>query len=859
MQRLVYAPRVYAFIKNSNNEIQDVSDFITSGQVVRKVGAVSTASLTLRNPNMIFTTPVNGRSAFTPMDPITIFLKRLPGRPVRVFTGFLDKVPYLPLYPGTVTLQASCTLKRLLYTYFDLALPYSLSFLSAYGWLSQDGSVFNLHGLDEFKPEGKVEGKDPGTVANGSLGELLFATLKHIGHWDPADIYIEALPNDLFVRLGSMAAQFQGDSDEAKKELQDLLRSIVGEGDQGSASSSSNTDLSGIDGSVASQVYQVGVRMHVSQKFLLAAMVTGLDESGMQNLDHSGDGLSKGWRQEQTSLYPDPMSVPNSSERFYNECKQKDHGQPADELAYDVQRPGGYPDPSKNPYTKFRAQGATLLNRMRDQSISKNGTTADAGTSLQTGTDLSVGTPLPDSTSRSTTKGGANKGDNSSTSGQTRYDAIVKEADRLDKLGSTYVYGGGHGKTPAPPDGPFDCSSTVSRVLQSAGYSLPTSDSGTLASWGQPGEGKVTIYANATHVFMKIGDRYFGTSAGGGGTGKGHSPAWIDYPVSASYKAGFTARHAPDISGDATNTLTDTGTSADGSNTNANGAFGGASALAAVLDIPSALDRQEAVALQGDKSLLNDTPLLPFIQQLTDASLRQFQSLPDGSFFAFYPDYFGELYHRAPYWEIDDIEVLDGGVDLTDDSVVTHYYAVGDTTWPVSMEQANRMFTAGVIDIFNVFMAGDTMIDRKNAKAQNKKEPKLFEKQEALDFLQRYGARPVTEDLPMIHSPFFEMFLAYQRFMLAWSKQFSTPFTFTFMPELFPGGKVGFPGHGIQMYIEEVTHTFDYTTGFMTEAQLSAPSVYKSATTPPGAIEKLPTNMVKALIGPPAIVSKEQK
>jgi hypothetical protein len=49
----------------------------------------------------------------------------------------------------------------------------------------------------------------------------------------------------------------------------------------------------------------------------------------------------------------------------------------------------------------------------------------------------------------------------------------------------------------------------------------------------------------------------------------------------------------------------------------------------------------------------------------------------------------------------------------------------------------------------------------------------------------------------MVRSPYYEAFLAYQRFCLMWSRQFLTTFEFTFMPELFPGGIVAFPDHGI--------------------------------------------------------------
>jgi hypothetical protein len=249
--------------------------------------------------------------------------------------------------------------------------------------------------------------------------------------------------------------------------------------------------------------------------------------------------------------------------------------------------------------------------------------------------------------------------------------------------------------------------------------------------------------------------------------------------------------------------------------------------------------------------------LLPFVQQLCEAGLREFQSLPDGKFFAFYPDYFGEMFHRKPYWEIDDIEVLDGKIELTDDALVTHMYVVGDTTFSGN-NTMNSMFSSGVVTIFNAFLA-DSMLNRKPVKTDKDKKngPKpikgkndtrgmefVMKKDEAIRFLQRYGARPMVEPMPMIKHPYFEMFLAYQRFLLAWSKQFLTTFTFTFMPELYPGGKVGFPDHGLQMYIDTVSHTWDYESGFLTQATLSAPSVYGAAS------EFVPPNMVKALVKP---------
>jgi hypothetical protein len=103
----------------------------------------------------------------------------------------------------------------------------------------------------------------------------------------------------------------------------------------------------------------------------------------------------------------------------------------------------------------------------------------------------------------------------------------------------------------------------------------------------------------------------------------------------------------------------------------------------------------------------------------------------------------------------------------------------------------------------------------------------------------------------MVRSAIYEMLLAYQQFLTAWSTQFDTPFTFTFMPEIYPGGKVAFPGHGLQMYVQEVVHSWDYAeSGFTTVATLSCPAIYGNSN------PDLPPYMVRAMVEPVASVAE---
>jgi hypothetical protein len=134
--------------------------------------------------------------------------------------------------------------------------------------------------------------------------------------------------------------------------------------------------------------------------------------------------------------------------------------------------------------------------------------------------------------------------------GINREQAMEREADRINALRLTYQLGGGHGSTPAPADGPFDCSSAVSRVLQVGGYKIATDTTpALLTDWHFPGgPGPTTIYAKGepeAHTFMKIGSRYWGTS------GFGHpgfsGPGWFVNAPASNYLSEFSEIHPPGL------------------------------------------------------------------------------------------------------------------------------------------------------------------------------------------------------------------------------------------------------------------------------------------------------------------------
>lgn len=124
---------------------------------------------------------------------------------------------------------------------------------------------------------------------------------------------------------------------------------------------------------------------------------------------------------------------------------------------------------------------------------------------------------------------------------------MVAEANKINSLHYPYVWGGGHGNF----DGPYDCSGAVSAVLHAAGLIAQPEVSGELASFGAPGPGEVTIYANPIHTFMSIMGRFFGThgSEGAGWYAGSSLPGYAVRHVPVNAGEGLGAIRTPQVKG----------------------------------------------------------------------------------------------------------------------------------------------------------------------------------------------------------------------------------------------------------------------------------------------------------------------
>ncbi len=238
--------------------------------------------------------------------------------------------------------------------------------------------------------------------------------------------------------------------------------------------------------------------------------------------------------------------------------------------------------------------------------------------------------------------------------------------------------------------------------------------------------------------------------------------------------------------------------------------------------------------LSGPRALLNDVPILPTIQQLCNASQRSFMAAPNGDFIAWFPDYFG-IYGTASTMIIRDIELANEGFTIAwDDSrLITHQFVAGANTGSSSLApggvilQSNKLETQGIATV----EFPELMEALFNVTADS---PRAKYLRNADSILQRFGARVNYQGINIVTGPEAEFWYAVNLFQRAWASQFSSNINLAFMPEIWPGMLVQLESFKFQAYVEQVTHTWTMTGGgfggfgggggFYTSIRVIAPS-----------------------------------
>ncbi len=884
MKTLVYSPEVQIFILH-NGVQYDVSADVIRGWVDRRENAAATLSFVLANKPLVPGGQPRYNAgqpyAFSRMDVVTVYLKRT--RMIQVFTGFLDQIPYRQLHPGPAEFRATCTLKKLLHTWWNPGTPANMS------WFGQ-------------RTFAAMQAGD-GQSADSNLGGLLRELLTRVGGWNPAQVHIQNFP------MGFMpfVMEFLNRNMPGYRAAENALRTMfLGSGAGGPVRSSVGYNASaplgawppagaGIAGTGAA-VYLPAIVAACDLRGMGPQTANLQQSSAIQQAGESGVGANDydapGWQQvanlgmaqtAQESMsdaailavacimvetqwrnYTNPV-VPESS-TFPNDGPPPfpDH----DSVGLFQQRPGwGTCGQRMNPFAaagmfydkmatfgwrnmdpgaaifkvqvgaspeKYSAQvpAATALVQAYRKALGQG---TEALTSMLTNTipaasavSATVTSAINSSISTYTSATATSTGGGSPLAGLRPGKPVPDSEGAINAtatmMTTPYEYGGD------TPGVGLDCSAFTSWAYRAIGVEIGRNTTAQL-NGGQrivpstlAQRGDLLFPSGMDHVGIYLGAGMWVHTGGPPGTPPSTVP--IPQPLS-SMKA--VVRPCPNGGIDPLAPFTPPvvglplGMPAGTGQRYASGAGGSAAGssnesvagnLFSFIFEPGTWSGDLAGLLPGEKQFIDGQPLIQMVQAVCKSGLRNFQSAPNGDFMAYTPDEFGQ-YGKPAVLALEDIEIRDMRIDLSDEPLTTHVYVDGDYS---AMGQ-----DPGVMGWVNT--AGVATMENEPLFSQLRKvAPGDMQGMSGKDIMRKFGVRPMKQTYTMVSNPAMEFLLAMQLFMGKFSSMYVANVSFTFMPELYPGMRVLLRQHGLQMYCSAVTHTFDYENGFSTRAVLSSPT-----------------------------------
>jgi cell wall-associated NlpC family hydrolase len=826
----------------------------------------------------VFVTLSNKGGRYTgntaPMDKISVHLKRIGW--VQVFTGYLDTVPFRQLYQGVITLKATCTIKRLLHTPFNPGLPASTALFNQMGMaaaVSGDGQVPRDSGLGSLLREllVRVGGWDRSQIhiSNFPVEFLTFLSAQVRANQAANQGAVERfrqmlLGDDISGGVGRYAnynsnagapgpmgkgapfyvAQIMAAADEmglgpSTLDLEQAQRQAQAAA-EGAAGSGLNGDNKGWEGLGETATELRSATMNSDAAILGVACALG--ETQLRNLanhkipeslrydndgvgsDHDSVGLFQQRNFAEWGTVAQRMNPRQAARMFFEhlarfDWRNTDPGQ----AIYRVQRGG-----SPSYFSGFIAQAKQLVTAAREaqqgvnsvaSAVPLSGVVSSVAGAAGVDVGNTVNSVIKELTSMNSIE------ETRARLGKPNPDSEGAVMTALQQLGKPYSWGA---KGPLS----FDCSGLFYYAFRSIGLDIGgwTGDQFSRgqavdASQLRRGDLIFTGHQGAApgHVVMWMGD---GTVLHAPTTGDVVKlvPLYFDLGSVRGIRR-YADNGGPDPTAPRMNPIVagpgmPPGT---GTTTGLGGGTGGTSSEPIARNLFSyifdpAMFVNETAALWGQagghKDFIDSQPLIQMVQTVCRASMRNFQSAPNGDFIAYYPDHFG-LDGKPAILKLEDIELKNVSINWSDDQLATHVYVAGDTTMQGMMDQVLQWLdSAGTATVEDEWLF------------QRLRQVGIgdYQSVSGQDLMRRFGVRPYQHVASMAGSHELEFLLACQIFMEKWAAQYETQISLAFMPELFPGMRIQLGDKNLQVYVNEVVHDIDFEAGFSTSAVVSAPS-----------------------------------
>jgi len=882
MKTLVYSPDVRIFIARGSKQY-DVSADVVAWSIRRVENQVSSAVFRLSNKS----TDASGKKLrynqlFERMDRVVIWLKRVEW--VQVFSGYLDSVPHVQLYPGTVSFRASCTLKRLMHTWWDAGLPASQA-------------IFNQAGEAQ-----KEEANGEASVDMG-LGSLLRRLLVLVGNWEAKNIHIQRFPLGFFQFMKQQLERMTPGDNANVRSFEQLL---LGEGDISlgvgrAASMQQGVTMGGYALTQPERMMEViqavdDMGMGVDTATVAAAQGVGTAATGGKDQkDQAGWNafveLGKNWQDaalkndaavhcfmviaaesnwhmyannavpESLGYVYDPgfISKDGSSVGLYQQQNFGEWGTIAQRMntkastqmflqhlqRYDwrnMDRAAACQAVQRSKYSdgsNYKTHEATAIEAVRAM---RSGTGTGAGAAGQANDNPlnavgpgatvvgSVTTPaIPGTLSNPTTAIPTNNGTpglsaTGSAVGKPVYDTGGALTCALQQVGKPYVWGA---KGPES----FDCSGLVQFSYRSIGlevgegtYQQAASLERIPASNLQPGD---IIQPTTDHTGMYVSP---GMWIAAPQTGDVVRVQPIYFPLETA-----TCFRAPGASyGGTVPAPYDIARAMSASNATVGTVTGGLNGVTATGHTePIARNLFTYQFMPGQFSpnvsvMLGGQPGGEEKAFINDEPLFQtVVSFAQAGLRNFQSAPNGDFIAYYPdYFGLDGKDAVFTLEDIEMKNVQIDLNDDAMTTHVyIAGSQGMNASNSGILGWLNskgvATVENEWLFRRMTAAAPHVPGELL---QSGAEIMKKFGVRPLSRTMTSIIGGPMEFLMAVQLFMQKWAEQYSTVIETTFLPEVFPGMRVHLAQHNLQVYVSEVTHSGDFENGFTTTMTIMAPS-----------------------------------
>lgn len=881
MKTLVYSPDVRIYIARGNKQY-DVSNDIVAWSIRRVENSASSAVFRLSNKAIDATgKKLRYNQLFERMDRVVIWLKRVEW--VQVFSGYLDSVPHVQLYPGTVNFRATCTLKRLLHTWWDPGLP-------------ESQSIFDQAGTSQQELANGETSVDLG------LGSLLRRLLVEVGGWEPKTIHVQRFPLGFFLFMEEQIRRMTPGDEASVQSFKELL---LGEGDTSAGPGRAASMAQGI----TTGSYVVG------QQERMLEVIRAVDEMGMgpdttslaaaqgigtaatggaderdrpawqaqqevgrnwtdaalkndaaihcfmtiaveskwimyannaipESLSYpyegiSSDGTSVGLYQQQNfgewGSLNQRMNVKASTQLFLTALRKLDwRNMDRGAACQAVQRsafPGRYAEQEAAAIEQVRAirsgTGSALGAAGQNNTSPTNplAATAAGGTVLGGAPSPTipgtVGTPIP---STPTVNGMPGSTAAATTVGRPAYDTGGALTCALAQCGKPYVYGANGPNT-------FDCSSLTRYAYRSIGLEIgrTTYDQAAQmqripASNLQPGD---LIQPHPGHVVMYVGPGQIVHAPQSGDIVRvanlyfdPNTAVCLRAP-GAEYGGSLPAPYDLQRALSASNAPVGTVTGGLNGTTGTGQTEPIARNLFTYQFMPGQFGSDIAILFGGQKGQEEKAFINdePLMQTVVSFAQAGLRNFQSA------PN--GDFIAYYPdYFGLDGKDAVFAleDIEMKNVQIDLNDDAMATHVYVAgSMSiQASNNGVLGWLNSKGVATVENEWLFRRMTAAAPHVPGELF--QSGQQIMEKFGARPLSQTMSSVMAGPMEFLLAVQTFMKKWAEQYSTQIETTFMPEIFPGMRVHLVGHNLQVYVTEVTHAGDFENGFTTTMTIMAPS-----------------------------------